>query len=706
MLTPLFDRLENWHSTRFARPWLGPLPMTRGLILAALVMALIAVFANVNVRYDQGQIWKANPEITEIAGAMSFSTTDAPFFLGHAATLEKGMTTYDYHRKRTFPNAERAFEQGVADAPKLPFLSTLISWVSPSAEPSDLLNAGHTILLINVGFTALMIILAFAAAGYWLEGAAAAVGGGLSTAYLVRSSFGRIDTDQLNLGLLYLMFALVVFSARSKNTISALIYALGAGATAKFLMVWYGKQELIWMAMIAYIWLLFCLRKQVRVALACLLIFFSLAPISLPQIFGSPYLADTFGDASFIFPNTLETISEVRKISVAEILKSATGSVEMGIVCLFGLVLWAIRHPIIAVAYGPLAGFALLNFVVGNRAVFYSAPMFWFGMAFLLTSTTRFVIQELTLVNIQTSDGKIVEQFAKTNLVSTVAASAALIVAWVNSPTEYLPRPSFPKTILEGFENLREIVRPDQSVVATWWDYGYASIFLNNLPTLHDGGSQTTPITYFVARSLLASDQTEMIETLRFLVTQGKEDIRNYDSKDALLAAVTQPKSGSVRDVYLVLTSQMAGWIGSISQLGNWDIETGQPVIPKNNNGTPRLGYIGLRCGYNGFPAQLQCNNISLDFNRGLLNGEPNIVGWTRAIDGFAKDVRRYKETSTFGVQTLQTNNRLSSQLMHRQLYDSSFNKLYHLGLIEAPGITLVYDDYPHIRIYRIAGMD
>ena len=124
---------------------------------------------------------------------------------------------------------------------------------------------------------------------------------------------GRIDTDQLNLGLLYLMFALVVFSARSKNTISALIYALGAGATAKFLMVWYGKQELIWMAMIAYIWLLFCLRKQVRVALACLLIFFSLAPISLPQIFGSPYLADTFGDASFIFPNTLETISEVKK---------------------------------------------------------------------------------------------------------------------------------------------------------------------------------------------------------------------------------------------------------------------------------------------------------------------------------------------------------------------------------------------------------
>ena len=66
-----------------------PLPTTRELILAALVMVLIAVFANVKVRYDQGQIWKASPEITEIAGAMSFSTADAPYFLGQAAAAKR-----------------------------------------------------------------------------------------------------------------------------------------------------------------------------------------------------------------------------------------------------------------------------------------------------------------------------------------------------------------------------------------------------------------------------------------------------------------------------------------------------------------------------------------------------------------------------------------------------------------------------------------
>ena len=52
----------------------------------------------------------------------------------------------------------------------------------------------------------------------------------------------------------------------------------------------------------------------------------------------------------------------------------------MGLVCLVGLGLWAARHPVMAFAYGPLAAFALLNFVIGNRAVFYSAPILWFGL--------------------------------------------------------------------------------------------------------------------------------------------------------------------------------------------------------------------------------------------------------------------------------------------------------------------------------------
>ena len=201
---------------------------------------------------------------------MSFSTADAPYFLGHAAAAENGLSPDEFERKRSYPNIEILYQQSTEETPlvKRPLLSTLISLISPSASPGSLLSAGHTILLVSAGLTALMIMLAFGATGYWLEGAAAAIGGGLSSAYLIRSSYGRIDTDQLNLGLMYLMFGLVMLSARSKTAVNSVIWAVAAGFTAQIFMAWYGKSLLILMALAAYAWLLIVLKKNKKIASA------------------------------------------------------------------------------------------------------------------------------------------------------------------------------------------------------------------------------------------------------------------------------------------------------------------------------------------------------------------------------------------------------------------------------------------------------
>ena len=703
MLTALIGSVETWHSSRLARPWLGPLPLTRGLTLATLALAFVAVFANVKVRYDQGQIWKANPEITEIAGALSFSTADAPYFLGHAAATKAGLSPDDYLRKRNYPNGEIAYQQRDDDYPaaKRPLLSTLISRLAPSSNPGEILTAGHTILLVSAGVTALCIILAFGAVGYWLEGTVAAIGGGLSSAYLGRSSFGRIDTDQLNLGLMYLMFGLVMMSARSRTMLTTLFWCIAAGATANIFMAWYGKPELIWMAMAAYFWLLVVLQRNMRTTALCLALFYAFAPVALPNPFESIYLQTHVSHGDFLFPNTIDTITEVTRVSVTEILVRAAGSVEMGLVCLIGLALWAARHPVMAIAYGPLAAFALLNFLIGNRAIFYSAPIFWFGTAFLMTSAARFVTEAIS-----SQPNAVTQPRSVSSSVSIAIASLSLAIAWVNVPSDYVPRPSFPKPVLEGLVKLENIATSEASVVATWWDYGYASLFLNKLPTLHDGGSQTGPATHFFAQALLMSNQLKTVRTLQFLTRQGADSIQQYNSKAALFHDVNQPADGNVPDIYLVLTGQMDGWISTISQLGNWDIETGKPIRLPDNNGASHVEYFGLSCNYRRFPSAITCGNVNFDFDRGLMNDAPAFTGWTHANSGVAENVRRYDDDAPFGVQTLQINNRLTSQWMHRQLYDSSYNKLFHFGLIEAPGVTLVYDDYPHIRIYKIAGQE
>ena len=273
---------------------------------------------------------------------------------------------------------------------------------------------------------------------------------------------------------------------------------------------------------------------------------------------GSTYIKDVLPVGQFVFPNTFQTISEIKSLSTPDVLRNATGSVEMGVLCLAGLAFFFIRHPVIAIAYGPLAAFALLNFVIGNRAIFYSAPILWFGAAFLITTTARFVVAGLS------GSGYGVRCDQK---VAIAGASLAMLVAWVNSPTNYVPYPSFPKPVLQGLASLKMKASTHNAVVATWWDYGYASMFLNDLPTLHDGGAQTSPSTHFVASAFLHNNQQQSTGTLKFLSTKGHEGIASKSNLRDLQSAFAAANDSPSPDLYLIVTAQMARWMSSISQL-------------------------------------------------------------------------------------------------------------------------------------------
>ena len=80
------------------------------------------------------------------------------------------------------------------------------------------------------------------------------------------------------------------------------------------------------------------------------------------------------------------------------------------------------------------------------------------------------------------------------------------------------------------------------------------------------------------------------------------------------------------------------------------------------------------------------------------------MVGWTHTKDGAILRRRSFDYDTDHAIQIIQDNGRLTAYFLHRQLYESTFNKLFYQGLIESPSISLHYDDYPHIRIYRIDG--
>ena len=141
--------------------------------------------------------------------------------------------------------------------------------------------------------------------------------------------------------------------------------------------------------------------------------------------------------------------------------------------------------------------------------------------------------------------------------------------------------------------------------------------------------------------------------------------------------------------------------MGSISQIGNWDIETGKPVDLRGNSNGPLVNYEQLNCRLAGYPRTLACAGAAFDLERGLVNGAPVLAGWAHSQDGATVRRKSFSHDGDLAMQIVQTGNRINVFLMHRQLFDSSFNELFYLGQIDHPSISLHYD-YLHIRIYKI----
>ena len=680
------------------RAWLKPIG-SRPYVLIIILATIIAAIANYGVRQHQLSVWKDNPGYFYLGDMPLFSTTDASFYLAQAKTLEKNESNASYHAKRLFPNQITIDEKADRETHRdVPLLSVIISALSPSEDRRDILNTAHAMLPITGALTALAIIFALGITGYWLEATVAAIGGGLSAAYLIRSSVGRIDTDQLNLGFFYLLMGLVILAGRTISLRVAMSLTVLAALVGQLFLWWYNNnQEFLIAAFIALLWVDFISHLKWKRTLLLGATFFVLSGVSF-QITGGAYVLDVLSYEALIFPNTFETITELKIIPLNQILQSAIGNVSLGVFCIIGLALWAMRHPVLAVAYGPIAAFGLLNFIIGNRAVFYSAPILWFGGAWLATTLARGAFYAFP-------NRYRIPQNRANIIITTIIASCFGAIAWTLSPTNYVPRPSFPTQMMAAFQSLETRADADNSVVATWWDYGYASILLNNLPVLHDPGSQTQPVTHLVARSLLETDQRDTVAMLRYLARDGLDGIsRDGSSKAALYDAARSRTNLPTKDIYLVLTEQMGQWMGSISKLGNWDIDAGRPLRLQGNATGAVVGYQDMNCSSLPSENMLDCNGYEFNLRNGEIDGKPGLGGVAIIRDGKLTGATRFNGRQKSFLQLHYTGNSNRAVLIHDSLYDSSFNQLFHRGQSYEGGFELVYDDYPHARIYKLRG--
>ena len=684
------DKVQHWHARLTDYSWLHPAKPTKLLILLILLSGLMAAGMNGYVRYWQYDVWNQNSQIFYLDdGTPLFTTTDAPYFLGAAQAIKRDKNVQTFNEKRQYPSIKEASEQGPPE-PSLrdaPLLSVVLSIMAEDSSVKALLRAGNDLIPITAILTALMIMLSFGAAGYWLEGSIAAAGGGLSMAYLPRSGAGRIDTDQLNLGFFYLMTGLVIWAARAKSQRAALVLAALAGTVFWLFDWWYSKPFFGWAAFIGFIWLSLVCRRNIKLLVLQSLLFLGLSglPFMGLGIFGdSAYLADKLSFEGLIFPNTLDTITEVSRVTFSEILTRLSGSVWLGGVSVLGLGLWAIRHPALAIVFGPAAAFALLNFVIGNRAIFYSAPMLWFGFGWLLLSLARYLETKITISYLRA-------------VAPLIAVSIGFVSVWFASPTSYVQSPTFDKSTVRHFQRLDTILPKTNIVIASWWDYGYTSMFVNGRPTLHDGGSSSTPTTHLIANNLIQKSQKQAATELNILGNSGFKGVLQNRFGDV------QQISKSATEIYLVLTEDMTRWMPSISKIGAFDIKAGRPYQFDGMKPDYQLGYQEVTCQPTDSVQEFLCNGDKLNLVSGALGKRAILYGAVVSKNGQRTNGRQFSNANTPFILHSEIGTKATRNvLIHRDLYFSVFHQLYYLNQPDPKYFELVYDGFPKMRVFKV----
>ena len=683
--------LEAWHAKLVGRPWLQPLKPTKFVIVLVLLSIVIAAGMNWYVRHWQYQVWSQNPQVFYLDdGTPLFTTTDAPYFLGLAKAIKDEGSIHAFTEMRSYPNAleqdNREQSQSLRNAP---LLSVVLSVIAKDKTQKAILQAGHTLVPVTAFLTALMIVFAFGAAGYWLPGAVAAAGGGLSFSYLTRSGAGRIDTDQLNLGFFYLMIGLVIFAARARSFSGACILSIVVGAVFWIFDWWYSKPVFGWAFLVGLIWLgLISSRDFKRVALQATL-FIAVSGLgfqSLGLSSESTYLSNELSFEGLVFPNAFETITELKQVAPAEILSRISGSVWLGGFSAVGLAFWGLRHPALAIVFGPAAAFALLNFFVGNRAIFYSAPMLWFGFGWMLLTVAKMVNEKL-------------KKYQFRNTIILLSTLIGLMVAWFSSPTTYVQGPTFDKRTVKSFAEIDQVTRTDNAVIATWWDYGYMSMFMNQMPTFHDGGSQTSPTTYFIANSLLSASQERAADRLKQLERFGSEGVIR-----SLIGQGEAEETRSLdRPVYLVLTKDMANWIPSISKIGNWDVINGKPKVLTGVPSNYQLTYENLSCKAGNQANKFICSGVPINTATGQFGNQAILDGMVVSRDGRQLSGQKFNNSTSALMLHSEIGERgKSNMLIHKDLYFSVFHQLFHAGRHDERYFELVSDNYPFSRVFKV----
>ncbi|MDC0246769.1 hypothetical protein OAK64_03015 [Deltaproteobacteria bacterium] len=629
----------------------------------------------------------------------------------------------------------------------VPLLSFLIANLTPFFNYNYYLT-GTLLIPVLASLFILPLGIFFFQIGVPMSGILGGLIGTFAGGYYMRSSIGRIDTDMLNLFFPMLAGLLILLAGKTKTERSVLLYALGTGLSLFLFQWWYERAGFTLAYFMVLVFSLFVQRIRFRTILVSAFLFVLCAqPVTFMsgtdavQNFMKGYFTIEDGREVVIddgstpasFPNTMTTISEVDNVPMGEVLRRVLSNTILdwiGILGFFGVAIfkWRVLLPLL-----PMLVLGVLSFQSSNRFIMYLAPFIGIGLGWLLQLGVDGAFYVLTQRDKDAkkahrssektnhSDVKVVTQRRKNakglkkQLPETEFRDTVLTKVdwwnWVRQGVLYLgmavsfwlisgqtaisfvPGPSIHTGLYATFLEVKKRV-PEDSVLLTWWDYGYAITDATGLATFHDGGGQQSPKTYFIARGLISSDQDELYDITQYLATENNRGIAEENtSPEELMNAVRNPTIKPWDPIYLFFTADMTGKYGAISKLGSWDIV---------NGGSKPRGYQNLACNKI-TKEEMNCRGAKIDLKAGKINNQVPLKRMIFIRDGQVLREQEFTHSQGYTLQLLVSGQRIVEvQLIDEVVFWSNYNQMFLLGRYDGELFEETYNAFPLSRLYSV----
>jgi dolichyl-diphosphooligosaccharide--protein glycosyltransferase len=258
----------------------------------------------------------------------------------------------------------------------------------------------------------------------------------------------------------------------------------------------------------------------------------------------------------------------------------------------------------------------------------------------------------------------------------------------VNAPSfKYVARPKITPALAGDFLKLQEVT-PENSQIWTWWDYGYAIQYYGERGTFHDGGSQYSPKTYFIATTFSAANPEQAYNTILAVSSLGATGIgkllKEKENPKVLRDEIFSGKYSKPleKTVYWAFTGDEIGKFAWINYFGTWNFDL------KKGIKSPVYQLSGCRSLK---PDVLICGGLIIDLGKGkIIQNKRSVPLKKLVIKNRDKLMEKSYHSRGLYFEIVKESRKNYLFLMAEQPYRSMFNQMYILRNFDARYFELV----------------